>query len=145
VPLYIYGVGRSCPARKSFTSLIYQDSPIWPESGALVRPSWHRSDRCTRSADLGEVISPSSGLRFGLPCMDLLDETYPMVKSKSYFVDFDRTGLTGGTHKSVRSDQTNFGCEHMPPYLLVKSLRARKHSQRSKLAEANDQQCIAHM
>jgi hypothetical protein len=49
--LYIYRVGRSCPARKSF----YKSGL---ESG-------HRSDRCTRYADLAEVISPSSGLRFG--------------------------------------------------------------------------------
>jgi hypothetical protein len=26
--LYIYRVGRSCPVRKSFTNLIYQDSLI---------------------------------------------------------------------------------------------------------------------
>jgi hypothetical protein len=38
--------------------------------------------------------------------LDLLDETYPMVKSKLYFVDFDHTSLTGGTHMSDRSDQS---------------------------------------
>jgi hypothetical protein len=38
--------------------------------------------------------------------LDLLDETYPMVKSKLYFVVFDHTGLTGGTHRSDRSDKT---------------------------------------
>jgi hypothetical protein len=38
--------------------------------------------------------------------LNLLDETYPMVKSKLYFVDIDHTGLTGGTHRSDRSDQT---------------------------------------
>jgi hypothetical protein len=130
------GWGGLVPQGNPFTSLIYQDSPIWPESGALVRPSWHRSDRCTRSADLGEVISPSSGLRFGLPCMDLLDETYPMVKSKSYFVDFDRTGLTGGTHKSVRSDQTNFGCEHMPPLFSRKKLTCQKTFTKIKIGRS---------
>jgi hypothetical protein len=35
---------------------------------------------------------------------DLLNETYPMVKSKLNFVDFNHTGLTGGTHRSDRSD-----------------------------------------
>jgi hypothetical protein len=38
--------------------------------------------------------------------LDLLDETYSMVKSKLYFVDIDHTGLTGGTHRSDRSNQT---------------------------------------
>jgi hypothetical protein len=38
--------------------------------------------------------------------LDLLNETYSMVKSKLYFVDIDHTGLTGGTHRSDRSNQT---------------------------------------
>jgi hypothetical protein len=38
--------------------------------------------------------------------LDLLDETYSMVKSKLYFVDIDHIGLTGGTHRSDRSNQT---------------------------------------
>jgi hypothetical protein len=38
--------------------------------------------------------------------IDLLDETYSMVKFKLYFVDIDHTGLTGGTHRSDRSNQT---------------------------------------
>jgi hypothetical protein len=38
--------------------------------------------------------------------LDLLDKTYPMMKSKSYFVDFDNTDLTSGTHRSDQSDQT---------------------------------------
>jgi hypothetical protein len=36
--------------------------------------------------------------------LDLLDETYPMVKSKVYFLVFDHISLTGGTHRSDRSD-----------------------------------------
>jgi hypothetical protein len=36
--------------------------------------------------------------------LDLLNETYSMVNSKLYFVDIDRTGLTGGTHRSDRSN-----------------------------------------
>jgi hypothetical protein len=38
--------------------------------------------------------------------LDLLDETYLMVKSKLYFVVSDLTGLTDGTHRSDRSDKT---------------------------------------
>jgi hypothetical protein len=38
--------------------------------------------------------------------LDLLDETYPMVKSNLHFTVFDNTGLTGGTHTSDRSDKT---------------------------------------
>jgi hypothetical protein len=37
--------------------------------------------------------------------LDLLDETYPMVKSNLHFMVFDHTGLTGGTHRSDRSDK----------------------------------------
>jgi hypothetical protein len=38
--------------------------------------------------------------------LDLLDETYLMVKSKLYFVDIDHTSLTGGTHRYDWSTQT---------------------------------------
>jgi hypothetical protein len=37
--------------------------------------------------------------------LDQLDETYQMVKSKFYFVDFDQTNLIGGIHRFNRSDQ----------------------------------------
>jgi hypothetical protein len=37
--------------------------------------------------------------------LDLLDETYLMVKSNLHFMIFDHTGLTGGTHRSDRSDK----------------------------------------
>jgi hypothetical protein len=36
---------------------------------------------------------------------DLLDENYPMVKFKHDFVDFYRTGLTGGAYRSDRLDE----------------------------------------
>jgi hypothetical protein len=36
--------------------------------------------------------------------LDLLNETYSMVKSKLYLVDIEHTGLTGGTHRSDRSN-----------------------------------------
>jgi hypothetical protein len=38
--------------------------------------------------------------------LDLIDETYPMVKYKLYFVVVYHTSLTGGTHRSDRSDKT---------------------------------------
>jgi hypothetical protein len=50
---------------------------------------------------------PDSDLDVPHMNIDLLDETYPMVKSKLYyFVVFDHIGLTGGTHRSDRSDKT---------------------------------------
>jgi hypothetical protein len=49
---------------------------------------------------------PDSDLDVPHMNLDLLDETYSMVKSKLYFVDIDHTGLTGGTHRSDRSNQT---------------------------------------
>jgi hypothetical protein len=53
--------------------------------------------------------------------LDLLDETYPMVKSKLDFVDFDHTGLTGGTHRFDRSYQTcQFWMQTYAPCFLVK-------------------------
>jgi hypothetical protein len=52
------------------------------------------------------MLHPDSDLDVPHMNLDLLDETYPMVKSKLYFVDIDRNGLTGGTHKSDQSDQT---------------------------------------
>jgi hypothetical protein len=49
---------------------------------------------------------PDSDLDVSHMNLDLLDDTYPMVKSKLHFMVFDHTGLTGGTHRSVRSDKT---------------------------------------
>jgi hypothetical protein len=49
---------------------------------------------------------PDSNLDVPHMNLDLLDETYPMMKSKLYFVVFNHTGLTGGTHRSDRSDKT---------------------------------------
>jgi hypothetical protein len=45
--------------------------------------------------------------------LDLLDETYPMVKSNLHFMVFDHTGLTG------QARRVNFGCEHMPLCFLI--------------------------
>jgi hypothetical protein len=41
---------------------------------------------------------PDSDLVVAHMNINLLDETNPMVKSKLYFIIFDHTGLTGGTH-----------------------------------------------
>jgi hypothetical protein len=49
---------------------------------------------------------PDSDLDIPPMNLDLLDETYSMVKSKLYFVDTNHTGLTDGTHRSDRSNQT---------------------------------------
>jgi hypothetical protein len=49
---------------------------------------------------------PDSDLDIPHMNLDLIDETYLMGKSKLYFVDIDHTSLTGGTHRSDRSDQT---------------------------------------
>jgi hypothetical protein len=67
----------------------------------------------SQTGSLGVQIFQKSSLShpdsdFDVPHMnlDLLDETYPMAKSKLYFVDIDHIRLTGGTHRSDRSDQT---------------------------------------
>jgi hypothetical protein len=52
------------------------------------------------------ILHPDSDWDVPHMNLDLLDETYPMVKSKLYFVDIDRNGLTGGIHKSDQSDHT---------------------------------------
>jgi hypothetical protein len=50
---------------------------------------------------------PDSDLDIPHMNLDLLDETYSMAMSKLYFVDIDHTGLTSGTHRSDRSNQTS--------------------------------------
>jgi hypothetical protein len=49
---------------------------------------------------------PDSDLDIPHMNLDLLDDTYPIVKSKLYFMVFDHTGLTGGTHRADQSDNT---------------------------------------
>ena len=45
--------------------------------------------------------------------LDLLDESYPMVKSILHFEQVDQTGLTGSTGRA------NFGHQHnLRPWLL---------------------------
>jgi hypothetical protein len=108
VALYIYRVGRSCPARKSFYKANLSGLLRLGIGGTGQTGNEHRSDRCTRCADLAEGVSPHPDSDLDVPHMnlDLLDETYSMVKSKLYFVYIDHTGLTGGTHRSDRSNQT---------------------------------------
>jgi hypothetical protein len=62
---------------------------------------------------------PDSDLDVPHMNLDLLDETYSMVKSKLYFVDIDHTGLTGGTHRSDRANQT---CQFWMPTPSNRSL-----------------------
>jgi hypothetical protein len=65
--------------------------------------------------------------------LDILDETYPMVKSKLYFVDIDHTGQTGGTH---RSDQTyQFWVRTCAPLFSGIACMLENIHKRSKLAE----------
>jgi hypothetical protein len=57
---------------------------------------------------------------------DLLDETYPVVKSKYDFVDFYHTGLTGGAHRSDRSDETcQFWVRTYAPMFFWQRIRAK--------------------
>jgi hypothetical protein len=52
---------------------------------------------------------------------DLLDESYPLVKSNLSFKDFQQAvepGVTGGLTACPRP--ANFGRQHMPPCFLVK-------------------------
>jgi hypothetical protein len=50
--------------------------------------------------------------------LDLLNEIYPMVKSKLYVIVFDHTGLIGGTHRSdPQARPANFRCKH---YAIIK-------------------------
>jgi hypothetical protein len=67
VALYIYRVGRSCLVRNSFykPNLSRLLNLARNRGGTGLTDEGHRSDRCTRRVDFGEVISPSSGLRFG--------------------------------------------------------------------------------
>jgi hypothetical protein len=110
VALYIYRVGRSCPARKYFDKPKSIRTPRFgSDTGAPVRPVRH-----TGQTDVLDVLilykphlsHPDSDLDVPHMNLDLLDETYPMVKSKLYLVVFDHTGLTGGTHRFDRSDKT---------------------------------------
>jgi hypothetical protein len=64
---YIYRVGRSCPTRKSFykPNISGLLNLARNQGGTGLTGEGHRSDRCIRRVDLGEVISPSSELLFG--------------------------------------------------------------------------------
>jgi hypothetical protein len=105
--LYIYRVGRYCPASKSFykpnLSGLLNLARNWE---APVRPVTG-----TSQTDAPDVLVfqnsylPRPDSYFNVPHinLDLLDETY-LVKSRLYFVDFDHTGLTSGTDRSDRSN-----------------------------------------
>jgi hypothetical protein len=86
VALYIYRVGRSCPARKSFYKTKSIRTPFFGlDRGASVRPV--RSTGQTGALDvqiLYKSYLPHLDSDLDVPYMnlDLLDETYPMVKTK---------------------------------------------------------------
>jgi hypothetical protein len=101
--LYIYRVWRSRPSRKSF------QKPNLSELLDIIRTWGHRSDRSNRRAELPRrhislILKSKSGILY--MNVDLLDESYPMVKSKMHFMEFSHSGLTGRTHRSNRSGQT---------------------------------------
>jgi hypothetical protein len=105
VALYIYRLGRSCPARKSF----YKPNlsgllNLARNRGALVRPVMGTGSPGMQILQKSYLPHPDSDLDVPHMNLDLLNETYSMVKSKIYFVDIDHTGLTGGTHRSDRSN-----------------------------------------
>jgi hypothetical protein len=65
-PFIFIGWGGLAPQENPFTSLIYQDSSIWLGIGGTGQTCHgHRSDRCTRCANLVEGVSPPSRLWFG--------------------------------------------------------------------------------
>jgi hypothetical protein len=67
VTLYIYRVGRSCPIWKYFYKLNLSGllNLARNQGDTGLTGDGHWSDRCARRVDFGEVISRSSGLRFG--------------------------------------------------------------------------------
>jgi hypothetical protein len=104
VALYIYRVGRSCPIRKSF----YKPKSIRTPFFGIRTPFLVRTGGTGQTGALDVQIlyksyfpHPDSDLDVSHMNLDLLDDTYPMVKSKLHFMVFDHTGLTGGTHRSV--------------------------------------------
>jgi hypothetical protein len=105
VALYIYRVGRSCPARKSF----YKSKSIrTPRFGLDTGGTGQVQTGVLGVQILYKSYFPHPDSDLDVPHMNLglLDETYPMVKSKMYFMVFDHTGLIDGTHRSDRSDKT---------------------------------------
>jgi hypothetical protein len=95
-----------------------------PDRGAPVKPV--RSAGQTGALDVqifykSYLPHPDSDLDVPHMNLNLLDETYPMVKSKLYFRVFDHTGLTGGTHRSDRPNKTcQFWVRTYAPLFLVK-------------------------
>jgi hypothetical protein len=93
VSLYIYRVGGSCPARNPFTTR---------NSQGLLNSTWIRGPPVIpvrHTGQTGVAIARSATRR--------------------------PTGQTVEGHRSDRWRQpdrpcANFGCEHMPPYFLVK-------------------------
>jgi hypothetical protein len=110
VALYIYRLGRSCPAKKSiFKPNLSGLLNLAQNQGAPVRPVVGTGQTGAPGVQILQkpyIPLPDSDLDVLHMNLDLLDETYAMVKSKLYFVDIDHTDLTGGSHRSARSNQT---------------------------------------
>jgi hypothetical protein len=116
VALYIYRVRRSCLARKSFYKTNLSGLlNLARNRGAPVRLVMGTGQTGAPGVQILQkayLPHPDSDLDVPHMNLDLLDETYLMVKSKLYFMVFDHTSLTGGTHMPDLSDKTcNFGCD----------------------------------
>jgi hypothetical protein len=149
VALYIYRVGRSSPAGNHFTSLNL--------SGLHFRfgQGGHRSDRSGAPVRLvcsacRSCISHISLIRTPIWTFHIWILIYSTRPIQWWSPNYNLWSLTtpvwlvGPIGLTGQRRRANFGCEHMPPCFLVK-LACQKHSQRSKLAKNDDQQCIAHM
>jgi hypothetical protein len=70
---------------------------------------------------------------------DLLDESYPMVKSILHFEQVDQTGLTSLGKRSDRFHQLcQFWSSTYAPPVFWQSLRAKEHSSGLKLSKGDD-------
>jgi hypothetical protein len=121
------------PLGNPFTNLIYQDFSIWLGIGGGFRPVIQTGAPSVQILQKLYLFHPNSDLDVPHMNLDILDETYPMVKSKLYFVDIDHTGQTSGTH---RSDQTyQFWVRTCAPLFSGIACMLENIHKRSKLAE----------
>jgi hypothetical protein len=67
-----------------------REAPVRP-----VRDTGHTGAHAVQIMYRSYVPHPDSDLDVPHMNLNLLDETYPMVKSKLYFMVFDHTSLTG--------------------------------------------------
>jgi hypothetical protein len=98
-------VERFCPAKKSFYKPKSIRTPFFgSDRGGTGQAGEGGQTGALDVQILYKSYLPHLDSDLDVPHMnlDLLDEIYPMVKSKLYFMVFDHTGLTGGTHRSDR-------------------------------------------